>query len=64
MYLVYRLSLFLIMRLISWVIQGRDDFPRINLDGMHSSQRLFRVFVKSFHNSSTDFPRLSRRKDS
>ena len=36
------------MRLISWVIQGRDDFPRIYLDGMLSSQSLFRVFENHF----------------
>ena len=46
-----------IKRLISWVIQGRDDLPRISFDCMHSWENLSRVVVKSVQSSSTVFPK-------
>ena len=46
-----------IKRLISWVIQGRDDLPRISFEGIHSWENLSRVVVKSVQSSSTVFPK-------
>ena len=60
----YRLSRLRISRLISWVIQGKDDLPRISLDGIHSRVSLSKVVVKSVQSSSTVFPRWSDRNDS
>ena len=51
-----------INRLISLVIQGKDDMPRISLAGIHSRVRLSRVVVKSVQSSSADFPKWSDKK--
>ena len=50
----YRLSRLRISRLISWVIQGSDDLPRISLDGIHS-----RVSLSKVVGSLSKVPQLS-----
>ena len=42
-------------RLISWVIHGKDDLPRVSLDGMHSRVSLSKVVVLPWRFSSLIF---------
>ena len=58
---LYRLSRLRIRRLISWVIHGKDDLPRMSFAGIHSCTSLSKVVVKSVHSCSTVYP-LSRIK--
>ena len=44
-------------------MHGRDDLPRIILEGMHSSDSLSSVFANSVHSSSTVLPKRFIRND-
>ena len=50
---LYRLSRLRIRRLISWVIQGKDDLPHMSLVGIHSCDSLSKAFEKSIQSCST-----------